>query len=213
MKLGLVSDIHCNAAALTRAIALMGEIDALLCLGDVIRQYRFCNETVAILKDHDAQVILGNHEAIFYGPHGERARAAPWIDPELMAWLGAQPHRRELRLAGREVLMVHSTPWPSGDAYVVPQTSEFRRFGETSADVVLYGHTHQPVAQRVKDTLVVNPGSTGEARLVDDRLELSCAVLDLTTGEVCQIAFPEPGRDASRTAACAPGLSRQIAQR
>ena len=36
VKFGIVSDVHCNAAGLERAIALMGEIDELICLGDSI---------------------------------------------------------------------------------------------------------------------------------------------------------------------------------
>ena len=191
MKIGIVSDVHGNAAALARAFDLMSDADEMLCLGDSISQYRFSNETVALLQARAAHVILGNHEEVFFGPQGERARAAPWIDHDLMRWLSEQPHRRELRLAGRDVLLVHSTPWPSGSAYVCPHHAEFARFGDAGADVVLYGHTHQPVAERVGGTLVVNPGSAGEARFVDGRLEFCCTVLDLATDEVRLITFPE----------------------
>ena len=44
MKLGIVSDIHCNAAGLRQALALMGDVDDLICLGDSIYEYRFSNE-------------------------------------------------------------------------------------------------------------------------------------------------------------------------
>jgi putative phosphoesterase len=191
VKVGLISDIHGNFTALSRALELMGDVDELFCLGDSINQYRFCNETVALLRGREAHVILGNHEEVFFSRLGERARAAAWIDRDLMDWLGSHPHRLDLTLAGRRVLLVHSTPWPSGGAYVLPHHADFARFGETSAEVVAYGHTHQPVAQRVGATLVLNPGSTGEARLVEGRLELSCAVLDLATDQVRHIAFPE----------------------
>lgn len=201
MKVGVVSDIHGNAAALARAMELMGDVDELFCLGDSISQSRFSNETIGLLKKREAHTIHGNHEEIFYSHLGDRARAAAWIDPQLMGWLGAQPSRRELSLAGRKILLVHSTPWPSGGAYVMPHHADFARFGECSADFVLYGHTHHPVAQTAGGALVVNPGSTGQARYVDGALELSCAVLDLVTGEVRHIIFPEPDGGA-RT----PGL-------
>jgi uncharacterized protein len=32
------------------------------------------------------------------------------------------------------------------------------------ADLVVYGHTHQPLVQRIGETLVVNPGSAGPRR-------------------------------------------------
>ena len=31
MKLGIVSDLHCNFAGLTRALEIMGQVDELLC--------------------------------------------------------------------------------------------------------------------------------------------------------------------------------------
>jgi predicted phosphodiesterase len=60
-KLGIVSDVHCNAAGLARALQLMGDIDRLICLGDSIYEYRFSNEVVRLLRECDSEVILGNH--------------------------------------------------------------------------------------------------------------------------------------------------------
>ena len=37
-----------------------------------------------MLRERGAQVILGNHEEGFLGPHGARARAADWIDRSLL---------------------------------------------------------------------------------------------------------------------------------
>jgi len=73
VRVGIVSDIHCNAAGLMQALALMGDIDELICLGDSIYEYRFSNEVVRLLRDRAAQVIVGNHEEQFFGPLGARA--------------------------------------------------------------------------------------------------------------------------------------------
>ena len=64
MKLGIVSDLHCNFDGLNRALDIMGQIDELLCLGDSIYEYRFSNEVVALLKERGAHVIQGNHEEV-----------------------------------------------------------------------------------------------------------------------------------------------------
>src|SRR3954454_17144662 len=101
MKVGVVSDIHCNVRGLSQALEIMGDIDELICLGDSIYEYRFSNEVVALLRERDAQVIVGNHEECFFGPHGVRARARPGIDPELAVWLAGQPHRRTLTTGGK----------------------------------------------------------------------------------------------------------------
>ncbi|MFO1087107.1 MAG: metallophosphoesterase family protein [Reyranellaceae bacterium] len=192
MKLGIVSDLHCNIDGLDRALELMGAIDVLLCLGDSIYEYRFSNAVVGRLRALDALTILGNHEEIFLGPAGERARSRPGIDRPMLDWLAGQPHRRALSIGGKRILMVHSTPWePRGD-YVLPTSSDLQRFGEADADIVLYGHTHRQVVCRIGRTLVVNPGSTGEGRDPSNGWQLSCAVLDTATEEVVMHDFPTP---------------------
>ena len=109
MKLGIVSDIHCNAAGLEHALGLMGEIDELICLGDSIYEYRFSNEVVRLLKEREAAVILGNHEEVFFGPLGARARARDGTDPHLADWLAHQPHRRELTIDLSAMSFIDST--------------------------------------------------------------------------------------------------------
>jgi putative phosphoesterase len=196
VKFGIVSDIHCNAAGLRQALDLMGDIDELICLGDSIWEYRFSNEVALLLKEHAAHTILGNHEEVFFGPLGERARARDDIDRELSGWLETRPHRIALDCAGKRLLLVHSTPWePRGD-YVMPESAQLERFGEADADFVLYGHTHRQMVKRVGKVLVVNPGSTGDARDHRNGRQLSCAVLDTASEEVSIIDFPDPRRDA-----------------
>jgi putative phosphoesterase len=192
VRLGIVSDLHCNAAGLAEALRLMGDIDELLCLGDSIWEYRFSNEIVRLLKDRQAQVILGNHEEGFFGPQGARARGREGLDPELMDWLAAQPHRIEREIAGKTLLLVHSTPWEPRGTYVHPESSLLARFAETEADFVLYGHTHQQVVRRFGRVLVINPGSAGDARDSRNGRLLSCAVLDLDSEAVEIIDFPDP---------------------
>jgi putative phosphoesterase len=199
VKIAIVSDIHGNAAALARALELVQPVDEVFCLGDTINQFCFSNEVVALLQACDVQTILGNHEEIFFSSLGERARSAPWIDRDRMHWLGAQPSQRVIQRAGKTILLVHSTPWPSGGAYICEHDSRFARFGDTGSNIVLYGHTHLPVARRVRNTLVINPGSTGEARFVNGRLELSCAVLDLLTEDVRIINFAEANSPGGMT--------------
>jgi putative phosphoesterase len=192
MKLGIVSDIHCNVAGLRQALALMGDVDDLVCLGDSIYEYRFSNEVVRLLKEREARVILGNHEEYFFGPQGARARARDNVDPALAAWLASQPHRSELRAHGRRVLMVHSTPWEPRGAYVHPDSALLAQFADADAEIVLYGHTHQQLARRIGNVLVINPGSAGEARDHRNGHQLSCAVLDVASEEVRLIDYPDP---------------------
>ena len=192
MKIGIVSDVHCNERGLSRALDLMGEADELICLGDSIYEFRFSNEVVRLLRARGAHVILGNHEEGFLGPHGARARAAAGIDASLLSWLAARPHRLELEIGGKKLLMIHSTPWEPRGAYVFPHSSLLTRFAEADADFVFYGHTHHQLVRRIGKVLVINPGSAGDPRDHGNGRQLSCAVLDTASEEVVITDFRIP---------------------
>jgi len=191
VKIGIVSDVHCNESGLLRALDILGNVDELICLGDSIYEYRFSNEVVRLLRDRGAHTILGNHEEGFLGPQGTRARQSDWIDRSLLQWLAEQPKQLDLTIGGKKLLVVHSTPWEPRGAYVYPHSSLLARFGEADADFILYGHTHHQLIRRVGKVLVINPGSAGEARDPGNGRRLSCAVLDTVTDEVVLTDYPE----------------------
>ena len=70
MKVGIVSDIHCNVRGLELALEAIGDVDELLCLGDAIFEYQFSNGVVALLKERGAHIIQGNHEEVFLSAAG-----------------------------------------------------------------------------------------------------------------------------------------------
>lgn len=192
MRVGIVSDLHCNLRGLDLALEAMGDVEELLCLGDSIFEYQFSNEVVARLIERRAHIIQGNHEEVFMSPAGIRARERPGIDPALLGFLAEQPHRRTLELGTKRLLLIHSTPWePRGD-YVHPHSAKLERFAEADADIVLYGHTHCQLVKRVGNVLVINPGSAGDARDSRNDRKLSCAVLDTVSEEVTVIDYPDP---------------------
>jgi putative phosphoesterase len=192
MKIGVVSDIHCNIQGLRAGLDAMGPIDRLICLGDSILQFRFSNDVIAALRDLEAEVILGNHEEIFFHPVGQRAREAKGNDPSLLAWLEARPTRLEHTWHGKRLLLVHSTPWSPRGEYIYPGNPALKRFGEEDADFVFYGHTHAPLAERFGRVMVVNPGSAGEGRDHRNNRALSCATIDLQSDEVKFFTYPDP---------------------
>ncbi len=184
MRVGIVSDIHSNAKGLRGALSRMGDVDELLCAGDMVEEYRFDNEVVELLRERNAMCVLGNHDINLLGPHGARARGAAHVRPELVDHLGAQPLRHEVRLDGRTLVMVHASPCTPHTQYVWKGSPELRRLAEIDADYVVLGHTHAQMAERIGRALVINPGSVGEARDLSNGRQLSYAVLDTASGEV-----------------------------
>jgi putative phosphoesterase len=196
MRIGIVSDIHGNAVGLARALELIGDTDLLLCAGDIVEEFRFSNETVDLLREHDVKCVLGNHDLGLLAPHGERARTAAHVDRSLVDWLASHPLQYELDIDGKRLLMTHASPCPPHTQYVVAHTPELRRIKGVEADWVIIGHTHHQMVQRVGRPLVINPGSVGQARDPHNGRRLSFAVLETATDHVhienYDLSTPDP---------------------
>ena len=184
VKIGLLSDLHCNVAGLRRALDILSDCDEVVCAGDLMFQYRFSNELLATLDSAGIRSVLGNHDkSIVYAPH-HPLRSSPSVEPRWLRYLGELPERLTLDRAGVRILVTHGAPWDAHGAidatYVYPHDRpRLERMAEVGADVVVLGHTHVPMAQRVKGVLVLNPGSAGIPQGPSG--ELTCATLDLAT--------------------------------
>ncbi len=196
MRIGIVSDIHTNAAGLALALERMGPVDELLCAGDIVYQYRFGNEVIEMLRERGARNILGNHDSILLSPQGIRARQAAHVKADNLEYLQSQPLQLDVTINGKRLLMAHGSPFEPYDTYLYPKTPELKRLAEIDADYIILGHTHFQMAERIGKAMVINPGSCGEAR--DDRngRRLSYAVLDIESGELTfdnyEVPRPEP---------------------
>ncbi len=208
MRIGIVSDVHCNHEALRIALDRMGDVDELLCAGDSVYQFRFSNEVMQILRERGARYILGNHEEVLLGKWGERARAADWVRADDVAYMAEQPSRLATTLAGgKSLVMVHGSPWEPHNEYIYPNSASLARFADIDADYAVLGHTHYQMAERVGRTLVINPGSAGEARDARNHFRLSYAILDTDTDEVTFDDFPDPTRTAPDPSIIPGGVS------
>ena len=169
MRIGVVSDVHGNVPALQAALAALTEVDELWCAGDIVHEYRFCTETVELLRDNGVVAIQGNHDMVLLSPAGVGARERPGVDAAALEWLGALPYQHEVVVDGARVRMVHGSPWqPYGD-YLRPHNPKWQEAESLGVDILIAGHTHEPMVERFGDTLVVNPGSLGEPRQHQDR--------------------------------------------
>ena len=207
MRLGIVADIHCNHEALAIALGAMGDVDELLCAGDAIYQFRFSNEVIEMLHKRDARYVLGNHEDVLLGKWGERARSAAHVRPEELEWMSEQSARIDTRLNGKSLTMVHGSPFEPHNEYIYPNSPTLSRLTEIGSDYIVLGHTHYQMAQRVGGSLVINPGSTGEARDPRNGFQLSYAILDTATDEVTFGDFGDPTRAAIDPAIIPGGTS------
>lgn len=181
MILAIVSDIHGDAEALDACLARAQGADRLLCLGDAISQHRFANAVVARLRERGAICIQGNHEALFLGPGGVRAREAGDVDPDLLAWLSQWPAEHLQEFGRASAWLVHSAPWQTRDYVPLSDARLAKALAQSDADILLCGHTHQPGIRRIGDKLLLNPGSAGEGRPTDRGYVRSFAMIETET--------------------------------
>jgi putative phosphoesterase len=200
LRIGIVSDVHGNAAGLAAALDRMGSVDLLLCAGDMVEEYRFSNETVELLRNRNAICVLGNHDLGLLGRNGERARRAPHVRADLVEWLASHPLRHDLEVAGKKLLLTHASPCEPYTQYVMRQSPELKRMRDIEADYIVIGHTHAQMAEPVGRAVVINPGSVGQARDHSNGKLLSYAVLYPATGVIEFDNYDMPAR-AEGTAA------------
>jgi putative phosphoesterase len=209
VRIGIVSDIHGNVDGLECALDRMGDVDELLCAGDIVEEFRFNNEVVALLRQRAARCVLGNHDVGLLSAHGDRARSAAHVDPALVGWLASHPLSIDVQIAGKRLIMTHASPCPPHTQYVHRHSPEMRRIGAIDADFVVIGHTHCQIVERVGRPLVINPGSAGQARDHSNGKRLSYAVLDVDTGHVEIDNYLVSDHHQQHAAACGSGGSTQ----
>ncbi|MBA4392209.1 MAG: metallophosphoesterase [Desulfobacca sp.] len=191
MKIGLIADIHANYAALKAVLdELNHQVDQILCAGDLTGYYTEPNRVIQTLLDRQVTFIIGNHDRyIDCPPQNPNALLAASIDltrslirPEFQARLKREKTEWHSKTDGLRLSMFHGSPWDPLEEYIYQDYSDFERFSEVQADVIILGHTHRPFIRWIGDLLIVNPGSCGQPRDGDRRA--SCAILDTITRQV-----------------------------
>lgn len=184
MKIGIISDIHAMPKALGRVLDDMPSVGRLLCAGDAISEYRFCAETVELLRQADVQCIQGNHEFVLLGGGNAHylQKCRDTFASELIDFLARAPVSREYNDAGLTLFMVHGSPWRPFEEYILPRSPQLAQFAQLPYDFVVLGHTHVPMVQRAGRVTVINPGSCSQPR--DGASRGSYAILDTETRAV-----------------------------
>lgn len=181
MKVGVVSDVHNNVRALRHALHRLAECDLVLCLGDLVSDYRVDPAIIQLARDGGLVGLAGNHEkTILLHPGSTLRERLPAGDLE---YLSSLPASRALEVGGRRITAVHGAPWDEPDDYRCEYVFErskrlLDRLKATPCDILLLGHTHVPMLRRLGSVLVLNPGSCGEAR--DGTERITFAELDFT---------------------------------
>ncbi|GAB4371081.1 MAG: metallophosphoesterase family protein [Deltaproteobacteria bacterium] len=191
----VMSDIHANYPAL-RAIAEQVDpdrFDRIVHAGDLTVYGTFPNETIAwFRKRRNAVSVRGNTDRrvlrLFAGtpltkPRKETKRAMYYwtqqvLLPRHVRFLERLPDRADFRLGGIRVRVLHGDSGDGESAGADPMPGLPGRGDEQSGvDLLITGHTHEPVHEVVGGVHHVNPGSVG--RMFDGDPRASYAILTI----------------------------------
>jgi diadenosine tetraphosphatase ApaH/serine/threonine PP2A family protein phosphatase len=168
MRFAVISDIHSNLEALAAVLEDVDrqELDAVLCLGDVVGYGPDPVVCVEIVRTVSLFVLAGNHDYAAVGLTDIRdfnpaARAAvEWtrqqLDPRSRAYLTSLPLTRQ----DLGAFFVHGSPCdPAEWAYILTLGDARRALECFSESVCFIGHSHVPA--------VLEIDSSGEINVLD----------------------------------------------
>ena len=167
MRIGLISDIHADADALKLALdQLAGHgVDQIICGGDIIGKGRQPDLAVEIIRARAIPTVVGNHDADAEAYQHMRmppqiAKTSPLSD-DALAYLKQLPGTLRFEWAGKRILLAHGTPNDCYEYAFFDNSQEFyyRMVKHADADVIILGHTHEPMRIKCKNTVIINPGS------------------------------------------------------
>ena len=189
MKLGLISDIHGDPLALELAWAHLTVLGAtrIVCAGDLVGYGPHPDRVIRFVREHAIDSVRGNHDRWAI----ERIRGLPGVpstfgggmpSAESVAYLETLPE--DLLIddgPGNVGVIVHGSPGDDMD-FVTRKTHPTHLLQhwlkKMGANLLVTGHTHQPMWYACSDGLVINPGSVVSAPVVST--SRTFALLDWT---------------------------------
>jgi putative phosphoesterase len=187
--IAIISDIHSNLEALEIVLKMTGGCDTILNAGDIVGYNPNPNEAIGLLKNCGAISVLGNHDyAVSTGDTSGlnfyAERAVEWtlnvISNKNLEYLKKLKTNFEKNIDGKKISVFHGSPKSPLKEYVFPWhpdnlLKDFLK--QTNADILILGHTHIPFIKKLGKKLVINPGSVGQPRDMNNKA--SYAFLDV----------------------------------
>ena len=154
MKIGIISDVHGDGEALRHALAYFQadpEIHQVLNAGDLVGRGLNQDEVVDIIRQRRIPSVRGNHDE---GSHLLRTENSTYLQSLPLNWRGC--------FGGLRVFMCHGKPGNNLWGLYRDHASDTllnMMLADLRADVLVTGHTHQPLCVRVERGVIINPGS------------------------------------------------------
>lgn len=190
----LISDVHANLPALEAVLADAESRGASVVMnaGDLTGYGPFPDEVISLVRSRHIMSVIGNYDLSVLskkwkkGKPGSREKqiAKRWayhnISRENLDWLISLPRELRITVRGIPLLVTHGSP-DSITEYLDNETPEtrFRAIAaNTSARLIITGHSHRASAREVDGVWFVNTGSVGRSEDGDPRACYALLTLD-----------------------------------
>ena len=154
MRIGVLSDTHLREPTeeLKKALEVMGDVDLIVHCGDIVSL-----DVIEFLKRKaPVKAVCGN------------------MDPPEVA--KALPKKLVFEVEGVRIGVTHGYGAPWGIEERVRQV-----FSGEELDVIIFGHTHNPVNRKIGDVLFFNPGSPTDKFYAQEN---TLGILEVEKGKV-----------------------------
>jgi len=217
MKCAVVSDIHSNWEAITRACEEIEKrkVDEIICLGDVVGYGANPSEVLALVRKISSEIIMGNHDQAIEDVK-LREEFTDWAREAIEWTAGVLNPEEKKQIRGfppividrkRNVTWTHGTPYhPEEFHYLFSEPEAYKSFLALETHFCFFGHTHIPslfskkskearyltvgTYQLAKDEFyLINPGSVGQPRDRNPKLGFALFDFDQLTLEIIRLDY------------------------
>jgi diadenosine tetraphosphatase ApaH/serine/threonine PP2A family protein phosphatase len=197
MRIAVTSDIHGNWHAFAAVLADIEQepVDEIWCLGDIVGYGPQPNRCVSEARARSELCLIGNHDLAALGRVGltdfspDAATSATWTATELDSEARGFLETLEPKAERPGVELFHASPRDPVWEYILSEGAVRDALERTTADLVLVGHSHIPIALQLSNggalagglakggseleltagRYLLNPGSVGQPRDGDPR--------------------------------------------
>lgn len=169
-RVGVVGDVHCESETLSRVLDALEtmNVDAVLCVGDLVDGPGDANATLATLQSREVQCVAGNHERWFLeGERRDVADATESANERSTVFLQTLEKTRLYETPAGRAMLCHGVgrddeAWlrPDTRGYALQDIPTLRELMlDDSIEFMIGGHTHQRMVRVFPGLTVINAGT------------------------------------------------------
>ena len=231
----LLYDIHANLPALEAALRRIDGlgIERVYCGGDLVGYGPHPNEVCALIEERGIPTIHGNYDyaiardlddcgCAYITPHDRELgqQSVEWTlehtDERSKDFMRGLPFDLRFTVGDAGVHLVHGSPRKVNEYLFEDKPARLyeRLAGAEEADVLVFGHTHNPWVHEYGGVLFVNCGSVGKPKDGDPRAAFAVLEDDGAAGGM-QVRIERVEYDAASVAreVAASGLPGELAEK